>query len=226
VIGVNAPGLSPRRAADPAPVTDAWVQALSATGVEREHAVARLHQVLLRVARAETNRRGARHGISGPELDDLAHQAAADALLGVLAKVGEFRGESRFTTWAYKFVVFEVSAKVGRHFWRDPAAPLDAVEQVDQEDRLAERFGFDPAREAEWRDLVRALRQAVQTDLTDRQRQVFTALVIDGVPLDVLAARLGTNRNALYKTMFDARRKLRTRLVADGYLPENSARRS
>jgi RNA polymerase sigma-70 factor (ECF subfamily) len=176
-----------------------------------------LHALLLRVARAEAHRRSGRLGISGPELDDLAHQAAADAVVAIIAKIGEFRGESRFTTWAYKFVVFELSSKIGRHFWRQPRVPLE----VEDWDRLPDRFGLDPARESEWRDLVRAMRRAVEEDLTAHQRRIFTALVLQGVPLDALVAELGTSRNAVYKTMFDARRKLRASLSADGYLRED-----
>jgi RNA polymerase sigma-70 factor (ECF subfamily) len=85
-------------------------------GPQREEALTRLHQMLVRIARSEVRRRGPRLRISGPELDDLASQAAADALLGITNKIGEFRGESRFTTWAYKFVILNVSAKIGSHF--------------------------------------------------------------------------------------------------------------
>jgi RNA polymerase sigma-70 factor (ECF subfamily) len=204
------------------PVPDEWVQALSGGRAEREDATARLHEMLLRVARVEARRRRGQLRISGPELDDLAQQAAADAVLAIIAKIGEFRGESRFTTWACKFVIFEVSGKIGRHFWRHPAVSLEA----DDWDRLPDRFGLDPARESEWRDLVRALRRAVEEELTERQRRVFTAIVVDGVPLDALAVKLRSNRNALYKTMFDARRKLRASLVANGYLHENPVRHS
>jgi RNA polymerase sigma-70 factor (ECF subfamily) len=84
--------------------------------------------VLLRVARAELARRGGQLRISGPELDDLAHQATADAVIAMIAKVGQFRGESRFTTWAYRFVILEVSAKAGRHFWRQPHVPMDTAD--------------------------------------------------------------------------------------------------
>jgi RNA polymerase sigma-70 factor (ECF subfamily) len=191
-------------------------------GAQREQAAARLHAMLLRAARAETRRRSGQLRISGPELDDLAHQAAADAVVAIIAKICEFRGESRFTTWAYKFVIFEVSAKIGRHFWRHPRVPMEAADW----ERLPDRFGLDPARESEWRDLARALRQAVEEELTEHQRRVFTAIAVDGVPLDALVAELGSSRNAIYKTMFDARRKLRARLVANGYLPENPVRRS
>src|SRR6516165_10131676 len=138
-----------------------WLQALAGAGPRREAALARLHELLLRIARGEVRRRGPRLQITGPELDDLAHQAAADALIAITGKIGQFRGESRFTTWAYKFVIFEVSAKIGRHFWRHPAVRLDAEDWS----RLPDRFGFDPAREAEWRDLVVALRRAVDEEL-------------------------------------------------------------
>jgi RNA polymerase sigma-70 factor (ECF subfamily) len=197
-----------------------WVRALSADGAERERAAARLHEMLLRVARAEVRRRGSLLRVSGPELDDLAHQAAADAVVAIIAKIGQFRGESQFTTWAYKFVIFEVSGKIGRHFWRQPRVPMEAADW----ERLPDRFGLDPARESEWRELAQALRRAVEEDLTEHQRRVFTALVLDAVPLDALAAQLGSNRNAIYKTMFDARRKLRASLVANGYLRDNPER--
>ncbi|HJY68204.1 MAG TPA: hypothetical protein VJ254_15870 [Streptosporangiaceae bacterium] len=118
--------------------------------------------------------------------------------------------------------VFEVSAKIGRHFWRHPAVPLDAEDW----DRLPDRFGFDPAQEVEWRDLAAALRRAVDDTLTPRQRQVFVAIVLNGVPLDALVLELGSSRNALYKVLFDARRKLRSVLVANGYLRDDSSRNS
>jgi len=131
-------------------------------------------------------------------------------------------GAKAGSTWAYKFVIFEVSAKVARHFWRHPTRSLDA----ESWDRLPDRFGFDPARESEWRDLLLALRRAVDTELTPRQREVFVAVALNGVPADALAMKLGSNRNALYKMMFDARRKLRAALVANGYLDDAESRRS
>src|SRR5580700_8278334 len=199
-----------------------WLQVLDGTSPQREAALARLHELLLRIARKEAARRGPRLAITGPELDDVAYQAAADALLAITAKIGQFRGESRFTTWVYKFVIFEVSAKIGRHFWRHPVVRLDAEDW----DRLPARFGFDPAQQAEWQDLLAALRRAVDTELTPRQREVFVAIVLNGVPLDALVLELGSNRNAIYKVLFDARRKLRSVLVANGYLRDDSPRNS
>jgi RNA polymerase sigma-70 factor, ECF subfamily len=196
--------------------SDEWVRVLG--GPERAAGERRLHGMLVEVARAELRRRSGRHRIAGVELDDLAHQAAADAMLAILGKLGEFRGESRFTTWAYKFVVFEVSAALGRHFWRHAPEHWDAEDW----DRLPDRFALDPAESARTADLAAALRAAVEQDLTDRQRRVFAALVLNGVPLDALAAELGSTRNALYKTLFDARRRLRAGLIARGQLDEGS----
>ncbi|HEY1642973.1 MAG TPA: sigma-70 family RNA polymerase sigma factor [Streptosporangiaceae bacterium] len=201
-----------------------WLRGLAGAGPPRDAVLARLHAMLVRIARREAARRGPRLRLAGPELDDLADQAAADALLAITGKLGQFRGDSRFTTWAYKFVIFEISAKIGRHFWRNPAVSLDAEDW----DRLPARFGLDPAQEAEARDLLAALRRAVDEELTARQRQVFVSLVVHGVPLDALVIELGSSRGAIYKALFDARRKLRASLAANGYLDDDPdrARRS
>jgi RNA polymerase sigma-70 factor (ECF subfamily) len=199
-----------------------WCRALAEAGPRREAALARLHEMLVRIARGEAARRAPRLRITGPELEDLAYQAAADALMAIKGKLGQFRGESQFTTWCYKFVIFEVSAKIGRHFWRHPAVPLDAEDWG----RLPCRFGADPAHQAEWGDLFAALRRAVDAKLTPRQREVFVAIVLNDVPLDTLVIHLGSSRNAIYQVLFDARRKLRAALVADGYLGQDSVGRS
>jgi RNA polymerase sigma-70 factor (ECF subfamily) len=212
----------PAAAAGLDPESAEWVRLLADPGPRREPALARLHELLLRIARAEVRRRGPRLTITGPELEDIAYQAAADALISITVKIGQFRGESRFTTWAYKFVIFEVSAKIGRHFWRHPSVPLDTEDW----ERLPDRFGFDPAQEAEWRDLLAALRRAVDEELTARQRAVFVAIVLNDVPLDTLVIELASNRNAIYKTLFDARRKLRAALAANRYIEDETSRNS
>ncbi|HEX6445638.1 MAG TPA: sigma-70 family RNA polymerase sigma factor [Streptosporangiales bacterium] len=193
-----------------------WVRALSGTGAQRHTALERLHDMLLRAALRETRRRAAGAPVSGPELDDVAQQAASDAMVAILAKLSTFRGESRFTTWAYRFAVLEVSSKLGRHYWRNPTVALDSEEW----DRLPDRLGLDPSARAESAELVAAVRRAVDDRLTAHQRRVFVAIVVDGVPLDALVARLEVSRNALYKVVFDARRKIRAALVSDGYLDE------
>src|SRR5579862_1560397 len=202
----SAPGLDPE--------SSLWLRSLTASAPEREAALARLHDLLLRVARREVRRRSGALGIAGAELDDLAHQATADALMAITNKLRQFRGESRFTTWACKFVILEVSNKIGRHFWRNPPVALTTADW----DRLPDRFGLDPARESEWGELVVALHRAVDDELTDYQRRIFVAIVLDGVPLDALVVELSSNRNAIYKALFDARRKLRATLVANGHL--------
>jgi RNA polymerase sigma-70 factor (ECF subfamily) len=199
-----------------------WVRSLAGDASERERALARLHGLLLRVARSEARRRGPQLRIAGPELDDLVNQATSDALLAIARKVGQFRGDSRFTTWASKFVILELSAKVGRHFWRKQGVALDTEDW----ERLPDRFGFDPVRETEWRDLLAALHRAVDQELSDRQRRIFVAIVLNGVPLDALVIELGSSRNAIYKSLFDARRKLRTALVANGHLDDDDSRHS
>jgi RNA polymerase sigma-70 factor, ECF subfamily len=220
---------SSERGCDEAPITPGldsdsarWLRALADASPQRESALAELHAILVRAARREVTRRAPQLRITGPELEDLAYQAAGDALLAITAKIGQFRGESRFTTWAYKIVMFQVSAKIGRHFWRDRSIRLDA----ESWDRLPDRFGFDPAQESEWRELLAAVRRAVETELTPRQHEVFVAIVLNNVPLDALVVKLGSNHNAIYKMMFDARRKLRAALVADGYLEDEGSRRS
>ncbi len=115
-----------------------------------------------------------------------------------------------------------MSGKIGRHFWQNPPVPLDAEDW----DKLPDRFGFDPAHQAEWQDLLAALRRAIDTELSPRQRQVFLAIVVNAVPLDALAIELSSNRNAIYKTMFDARRRLRAALAANGYMGHDTAGRS
>lgn len=194
------------------PETAEWLASLR--GARRDEAIGQLHDLLLRVARSEIRRRNTGGQITGPEVDDLAHQAAADALLLVTDRIDEFRGESRFTTWAYKFVVFEVSTKLGRHFWKRHRAPSRAQDW----DLLPDRLGTRPAEAAELQDLIAAVRAAVETCLTQRQREVFTAIVVDGIPLDALVIRMGSTRTAIYKVMFDARQKLRKELVNGGYI--------
>jgi RNA polymerase sigma factor (sigma-70 family) len=195
---------------------EVWVRDLSGDGDQREAASRRLHEVLLRAARSEVGRRASRLRLAGPELDDIAHQAAADALLTICGKVGTFRGDCRFTTWAYKFVIFDVAAKVNRHFWQRADVAFDDEDW----ERLPARLGIEPESHAESWDLMNAVHRAVDEKLTAKQRMVFVALVLNGMSTDVLADQLGATRNAIYKTMFDARRKLRAALADAGYLPD------
>ena len=196
--------------------SSAWLRRLGAAGGELRAAESELHARLVRIALAEVRRRAAGTPVAGRELDDVAHQAADDAMLAILAKLADFRGESRFITWAYRFVVLEVSAKLGRHYWRHAPVALDAG----QWERLPDRFGIDPARHAEAAGVLAEVRRVVEEELTAHQRRVFVAVVVDQVPRDALVAELGLRKNAIYKVIFDARRKIRCALVAKGYLEE------
>ena len=190
----------------------AWVAALRADGPERDRAMEQLHELLLRAARFELGRRrAALSHVRGEELEDVATQAANDALVAVLAKLDDFRGASRFTTWAYKFALLEAGVKLRRRAWQDREVVLDP------ERWPAVRDPHSSASEAvEHAELLAALKDAIETALTPHQRQVFVALALNEVPIDVLAERLGTTRGALYKTLHDARAKLRRELVAAG----------
>jgi len=191
-----------------------WLEQLRPDHPRREQAVARLHEILHRAARHELQRRrGQLRALAGPELDDLAQQCADDAAMSILAHLGEFRGLSRFTTWAYKFAVFEVSAKVARHAWHHHPPSPDELAW----DRLPDTAATAPGERAERREQLAALARAIEADLTARQREVFVAVALNDVPIDVLALQLHSNRNAVYKNLFDARRRLRAALAAAGH---------
>jgi RNA polymerase sigma-70 factor (ECF subfamily) len=193
--------------------SDVWVRRLSAPGRERESAVEELHALLLRAARFEMGRRGLPARVAGPSgLDDLALQAADDALVAILAKLHTYRGNSRFTTWAYKFALLEAAVKVRRRPWHGRELPLEADDWVE----LLDEGRASPAGQAEASELIRAVRDAIAEALTPHQRAVLVAITLNDVPIDVLAERRSTTRGALYKTLHDARRKLRARLAEDG----------
>jgi RNA polymerase sigma-70 factor (ECF subfamily) len=184
------------------------VEALRAGGADGDEAVRRLHALLLRAARFEVSRRRAALAhVRGEELEDIAMQAADDALMAVLAKLGDYRGASRFTTWAYKFALLEAGVRLRRRAWQEREVVLAA----DSWPVVADR-GSSAYEQLERAELLRAVRDAMAAVLTPHQREVFVALALNGVPIDVVAERLGTTRGALYKTLHDARRKLREEL--------------
>jgi RNA polymerase sigma-70 factor, ECF subfamily len=193
--------------------SQAWLAALRARGSEREAATARLHDLLLRAARFEcSRRRDSLARVGAAELDDLAHQAADDALVAVLRKLDSFRGDSRFTTWAYKFALLEAGVKLRRRAWEGRELPLENEERVVD-------LRPSPQTGAEAGELLRSLSQAIRTELTPHQRKVLVAVAVNDVPIDVLADRMDTTRGALYKTLHDARQKLRAHLGAKGLRP-------
>jgi RNA polymerase sigma-70 factor (ECF subfamily) len=186
-----------------------WLRGLRARD---EQWLARLHALLLRAARFEVaRRRPTLPHLRGNELEDIAYEAADDALMSVLARLDDFRGESRFTTWAYKFALLEAAVKLRKRAWQGREVPLEPESWS-----LFTSAGLGPVDEAEQSELLQALQQAVDEELTPHQREVLVALALNGVPIDVLAERLETTRGALYKTLHDARRKLRRHLDEQG----------
>jgi len=193
--------------------SQALLDGLRGAQAARQEAISELHSLLIRGAHHELRRHGDLLRRASPsELEDLANQAADDALLAILAKLDTFRGASRFTTWAYKFVLLEAGVKARRRAWHGSEIALD--------DDSWRRLADDTAsvqRSAEDAELLRAVVDAVDAALTPHQREVFTALALNGIPIDVLAERLASTRGALYKTLHDARRKLRAALAEAGY---------
>jgi RNA polymerase sigma-70 factor (ECF subfamily) len=190
-----------------------WLEDLGGGGAARDAAVVRLHALLLRAARFEVDRRRrALAHLRGGDHDDLAQQAADDALVAVLAKLGDFRGDSRFTTWAYKFALYEAAVKLRRRAWQDRELPLEPEGWS-----VIAAAGASPAEHAAEGELLAALQTAIAEALSAHQREVLVAIALNGVPIDVLAERLNTTRGALYKTLHDARKKLRHQLTTDGF---------
>jgi RNA polymerase sigma-70 factor (ECF subfamily) len=184
-----------------------WLDRLDPRSGARDAAVGELHALLLKAARFEVRRRGA--SLAPSECEDLAQQSADDALVAVLRRLPDFRGDSRFTTWAYKFALLEAGVKARRRAWQGREVQLEPEGWA-----LIERSGATPHEQLETTQLLGELRDAIARDLTPHQRQVLLAVALQGIPIDVLAERLDTTRGALYKTIHDARRKLRAALAA------------
>jgi len=190
------------------PESQAWIERLTPGSPDLEGGIEELHSLLLKGAKFEVNRRRATlPHLRGRDCDDLAEQSADDALIAVLRKLDDFRGESRFTTWASKFVLMEAANRIRSCAWQGREIPteqdrcslLTACESTAQQD-------------LEMKELFAALKEAIADDLSPNQREVLVAIALNDVPVDVLAARRGTSRGAIYKTMHDARQKLRAGL--------------
>jgi RNA polymerase sigma-70 factor (ECF subfamily) len=197
-----------------APVLDReshqWLRELRAGGAIADRAVARLHALLFRAARFEVARRQAVPPYVRAATDEIALEAADDALSSIRAQLDDFRGESRFTTWAQKFALLEAAVKVRRRAWQGRELPAVS--------RGMARIAIELASDAD-AELLDAVRDGIAC-LTPDERDVLVTLALNGVPIDVLAERRGTSRGALYTTLHDARVKLR-RHVADAGLAEN-----
>lgn len=198
-----------------------WVAALATPGAAQDDAMRRLHALMVRAAAHQVWRlRAALPDPSADAVNDLANQAADDAMTALLGKLHTFEGRSRFSTWAFKFAVLQAGVEVRRVQWKHREVEL---RDLDVEAPAHET----PDQAAEARDLGAAVTRAMTEVLTPHQRRVAIALLVDGVPIDVLADRLGSTRGALYKTVHDVRVRLRSELVASGHLtpdPKTSTR--
>ena len=198
-----------------------WVAALSEPGAAQDDAMRRLHALMVRAAAQQVWRmRAALPDPSPDAVDDLANQAADEAMTALLSKLHTFEGRSRFSTWAFKFAILQAATEVRRIQWRHREVELRDLDLATMPGAHHE----SPENHAEGVDLAAAVAASMHAALTPHQRRVAVALLVDGVPIDVLAERLGTSRGALYKTVHDVRGRLRADLVGKGYLPAVSTR--
>lgn len=210
--GDNLRGVTPRMPERDTDEDDLLV-ALRRSGRAHDRAVARVHELTTRAARRQVMRMpGTWEELGEVKTSELIASAANEATMSVLAHLDDFEGRSRFTTWVYKFGVYAASTEARRALWRDKPVEVDLEVPADH--------GQSPASWSEARDLNDAVRLAMDTVLTARQRQVATALLIEGIPIDVLAERMDSSRNSLYKNLHDGRVKLRAELIRRGYLTD------
>jgi RNA polymerase sigma-70 factor (ECF subfamily) len=212
-------GTNPRPAAlvrAPDETSRAWLTRLHESSPEHDIALAELHGLLLKAARFTLARRRPLASDVRERLDDLASEVADEALVAVLAHLADYRGESRFTTWAWKFAVVQASVALRRRAW--------AARELPAEDDVWQAVSRDPSPETrlEQQELLAAIKVGVETALSAHQRAVFVAVALNEVPIDVLAERMRTTRGALYKTLHDARHNLRAYLAASCLAPEIS----
>jgi RNA polymerase sigma-70 factor (ECF subfamily) len=189
-----------------------WVAALTTPGADQTAAMRQLHRLMVRAAAHQVWRlRSALPDASPAAVDDIVNQAADEAMTSLLGKLHTFEGRSRFTTWAFKFAIVQAGTDVRRLQWQH--------RQVELGDLDVPATGVDgPEEQAEASDLARAVADAMRRRLTPYQRRIAVALLVEQVPIDVLADRLGTTRGALYKTVHDVRCRLRDELTVTGYL--------
>jgi RNA polymerase sigma-70 factor (ECF subfamily) len=191
-----------------------WKTALSQPGPQYDEAIEDLRVLLVR---------GLGYALSSrSDVDDAAlEDFAQDALLKILAALDTFRGESQFTTWAQKIAVRVAYTEMRRHRWRDVS--LDEMTDFPDSDFVPSLMAdpsVGPEQQAIQSAVLQTLQRVIEEELTDKQRQALTAVKIQGMPLEEVARRMGTNRNALYKLLHDARQRLKTQLVAEGLSPD------
>ncbi|TKJ29966.1 MAG: RNA polymerase subunit sigma-24 [Chloroflexi bacterium B3_Chlor] len=185
-----------------------WLDELRGPG--RDEALADLRAILVRGLRYAL---ASRSDVDEATLEDFAQEA----LLKIVAGLDSFRGESRFTTWAQKIAVRVALTELRRHHWRDIS--LDKItnsSDIHFIPRTLEDPSAGPEQQTMQHTLLETLRRLILEQLTNRQRQATTAVYLQGMPLEEVARRMGTNRNALYKLLHDARQRLQKGMVAEG----------
>ena len=191
-----------------------WLAALRQSGPLYDEALVDLRALLVRgLGYALSNR----SNVDDAVLEDFAQ----DALMKILDGLDSFRGESRFTTWAQKIAVRVAYTEMRRHRWRDVS--LDEITSAPDND-FVPSFMADPSvgpeKQTIQRSVLDAMRRVIDEELTDKQREALIAVKVNGMPLEEVARRMGSNRNALYKLLHDARQRLKQQLLAEGLSPE------
>lgn len=197
-----------------------WLEDLSGDGVVQQRALADLRDLLLRsVLYFFSRNRGDLARRTPDEIFQLAEDCAQDALIAIMKHLSEFRGDSKFTTWAYKFGINMALMTARRERWRDVS--LDQFSTSEDQDPLEwlkpASTSLSPDQSALQSEVGEMIRDIVHRDLTEKQRQVVVLMVFNEVPMDEVVRQLGTNRNAVYKLLHDARRKLKSGLQARGF---------
>jgi RNA polymerase sigma-70 factor, ECF subfamily len=198
-----------------------WLHQLQSSGAVQEAAIADLRELLLRAALYFFSRSpGDLAGLTRDEVLHRAEDCAQDALISLMAHLSDFRGDSKFTTWAYKFAI-NIALVTARHerlkgvsldeLAASSASTFSAWAMEDKADGIA------PEQSAVQAEIRRVIRDVIERDLTDRQRTVLSMMIFNDVPMDEVVRYLGANRNAVYKLLHDARRKLRDGLQARGF---------
>jgi len=194
---------------------EAWLGALSAGGPEREAALADLRGIILAGLPYALGRSPAQ---AEAEFQALIEDTAQETLLRVLAHLDSFEGRSRFTTWAQKIAVRAAYTELRRRHWKDVSLDQLLEDPASEARRLAADPAISPERAAEQASLAKLVQRMLMEELTDRQRRAMTAMM-GGMPLEEIAQRMDTERNALYKLLHDARVRLKRRLEREGLTP-------
>lgn len=195
-----------------------WLADLKSEGERRESALADLRANILT---------GLPYALSrwlspnNPQFDALAEEVVQEALLRVLDHLDTFEGRSQFTTWANKIAVRLAISELRRQRWKDVSLDelLDNPE-APPPTNLMESPNASPETRSEQSEMLALVQRLINTELTERQRQALVAIGVRGMPLEEVARHMGTNRNALYKLLHDARLRLRQALAAQGLSPE------